>query len=87
MQITGFTIEDEQQNGARHAARVVLELGDRIITLFCDIAAPRAGAEAQLRHALLQDALRQMGRMPEYRCRDAQPQLSPVIARDHALAA
>lgn len=52
---------------ALHEAHVCLTLADRVVTLLCAVAlGENSGAEAR-RAAFLGEALRQMGRMPEFR--------------------
>lgn len=73
MQVTSFEITDlpslEADNRLR--ANVILISGDNQFQFLCDL--PREGLEtnAQERSALLRDALRQLRRLPEFRCGSA----------------
>lgn len=61
------------------SARVSLTFSDRIVRLFCDIEDSVNPSETRTLLAFVQDALRQMGRMPEYRSGRDQLMLSPSL--------
>lgn len=69
MRVHGIKIEDQAYCIERqcHAARVIVLIDDVIMTLFCRSHLPADAPEASCRAALLGEALRQIGRMPEFR--------------------
>lgn len=69
MLITDITISDchYRKDTADHAARVSLGIANQAITLFCRIDLPEQVDAGQRAQAFVQDAMRQLRRMPEFR--------------------
>ncbi|GHG81884.1 hypothetical protein [Pseudodonghicola xiamenensis] len=72
MQITDIEIYDHFPDAAQglHRAHVGVAFADRFVTLFCTIGLPVATSEKDRDAALIDEALRQLRRMPE--CRSGQ---------------
>jgi hypothetical protein len=69
MQVTGIEISHYHHapGTSRHEAAVYMTLRDRVVTLFCRIDLPGQESSAAPARALVDEAARQLGRMPEFR--------------------
>lgn len=81
MRITSIRFVNESE----HQAECLITIGDQIVSLQCKSFLPKKFEPHQHRIAWLQDALRQLNRMPEYRGTAAQDALGD-IARSAAAA-
>lgn len=52
---------------ARHMASVCMTLKNQIVTTFCQLDLPEHETKSNRASAFVGDAIRQLGRMPEYR--------------------
>jgi len=69
MLVTDITISQYQYcpKSARHMANVCMTLKDQFITLFCQLNLPENESSRMPATAFVDDALRQLRRMPEFR--------------------
>ncbi|OUS34169.1 hypothetical protein A9Q94_17150 [Rhodobacterales bacterium 56_14_T64] len=69
-------------NCARHCANVALSLRDRTVSLFCQINLPREGDAASRRLGFVDEAERQLRRMPEFRSGRQELRLADHLMHD-----
>jgi hypothetical protein len=69
MLVTDITINQYRYCpvSARHMANVCMTLKNQIVTLFCQLDLPENESNTNRATAFVGDAIRQLGRMPEYR--------------------
>ncbi len=83
MLVTDIAVSRQSYCPARgiHTANVSLTFSDRIVRLFCNVHAQDDLNETRSVLAFIKDALRQMGRMPEYRSGRDELMLCPNLNR------
>lgn len=58
------------QSSARHVANVCMTLKDRIVSMLCKVDLPENEDDSDRTRAIVGEARRQLGRMPEFRSGD-----------------
>ena len=76
IEITQYQYSREK---ARHMANGCLTLKDRIVTLFCVLDLPEDESPRSRAIAFVGEAMRQMGRMPEFRSGERKLELAEGI--------
>lgn len=89
MQILDIEMSDHAFDAARgrHSANVGLVFADHFVSIFCSLALPDGTGTKARDFALLNDALRQLRRMPEFRTGRVKLAPLPVAAAPLPMAA
>lgn len=84
MLVTDIEITHYQycQKSARHVANVCVTLKDQIVTLLCRLDLPEGECEQKQASAFVNDAIRQLRRMPEVRSGRQELQFSDGVSHD-----
>ena len=66
---------------ARHLANVCMTLRNQIVTMVCQLDLPEHETKSNRASAFVGDAIRQLGRMPEYRSGDKILEIADDVAK------